>query len=481
MKGLWRSQAARAAEQPSATAPSHDSTTTGSADPALERHLRAALIESRQRYKDLVEISSDFAWETRDDGTFAFVSPRGALGYAAAELVDLPVAKFATDLADLPANPFEAREPVEEIELKFRRADGTIAILRSAALPLFDEDGSWRGARGVCRDVTEARARDAALERARRREKLFAEIVAAIRDVVEPANMLAAAAAATQRALRANGCRIFRQVAGRGMALAASAGSGAMADGVEPLFARALAGDDGNVVAVDDVVVALARYRHQVNGAICLWRRGGAWGDEGQALISAVAGQLGIAIEQIVNHEALERLSHTDPLTGLFNRRGFFDQVERRLERLARDRRPAALIYVDLDNFKPVNDRFGHQRGDALLVEVAQLLKRGTRASDLVARLGGDEFALWLEGVEEVDLRARAGLLLDLARELASFSAESAKPLGFSIGVAPYRGGTVEDVAALTARADAAMYAVKHGGKGNYAIAGSAREVEMAP
>ncbi|HEY6335184.1 MAG TPA: hypothetical protein VI113_04790, partial [Alphaproteobacteria bacterium] len=71
------------------------------ADPVLEQRLRAALIESRQRYKDLVEISSDVAWETRTDGSFAFVSPRGALGYRAAELVDRPASGFLVDAARL--------------------------------------------------------------------------------------------------------------------------------------------------------------------------------------------------------------------------------------------------------------------------------------------------------------------------------------------------------------------------------------------
>jgi diguanylate cyclase (GGDEF)-like protein/PAS domain S-box-containing protein len=455
------------------------------ADPVLEQRLRAALIESRQRYKDLVEISSDFAWETSTDGSFAFVSPRGALGYRAAELVDRPASGFLVDAARFGVNPFEVQVSVEEVELAFRRADGSVAILSASAIPRFDEDGIWIGARGVCRDVTEARARDAALARAWHRERLFAEIVAAIRDVVEPANLLATAAEAILHAFQAAGCRIFRYASGRGLVLAASAGEAAMPEPLEEAFAEAFNGAEGAVVAYRHALVAVARHRREMNGALCLWRSDadGAWDADAPALAGAVAGQLGIAIEQIANHEVLERLTRTDPLTGLLNRRGFLDQLERRLARHARAalsavQVEAALIYVDLDNFKPVNDRFGHQKGDDLLVHVAELLRQGTRPGDLVARLGGDEFALWLEGVDEAGARNRAEVLLELSDALVQFSADASRPLGLSIGIAPYGAASGEGVNALTARADAAMYAVKRRGKRNLCVAAPAQVAE---
>jgi diguanylate cyclase (GGDEF)-like protein/PAS domain S-box-containing protein len=466
MKSLWSSRPLHVPDGPPAG--SAPTAVLDSGDPVLERRLRDALVESRQRYKDLVEISSDFAWETRADGSFAFVSPRGALGYPAADLVDRPARDFVVSET---AVPFETHRPVEEVELAFRRADGTVAILSAAAVPLLGEHGEWRGARGVCRDVTEARARDAALARARHRERLYAEIVAAIRDVVEPGHMLEAAASATLRALQTTGCRIFRYAPARGFAPAAAAGYAPESDDSASLLVSALDAPEGGVLVEGGCLVALARYRREVNGAICLTRATGPWDEEARTLATAVAAQLGIAIEQIANHEALERLSLTDPLTGLLNRRGFFDQLARRLQRLARDGRPAALIYVDLDNFKAVNDRFGHQKGDELLRFVAELLRRGTRPTDLAARLGGDEFALWLEGVDAAGARDRATLVLSLARELAPFSADIARPLGFSIGVAPHDARSGEGVEALTARADGAMYAIKHGGKGGLRIA----------
>ncbi|HEY6336004.1 MAG TPA: GGDEF domain-containing protein, partial [Alphaproteobacteria bacterium] len=123
---------------------------------------------------------------------------------------------------------------------------------------------------------------------------------------------------------------------------------------------------------------------------------------------------------------------------------------------------------------------FGHQKGDDLLVHVAELLRQGTRPGDLVARLGGDEFALWLEGVDEAGARIRAEVLLELSDALVQFSADASRPLGLSIGIAPYGAASGEGVTSLTARADAAMYAVKRGGKRNLCVAAPAQAAEAS-
>jgi diguanylate cyclase (GGDEF)-like protein len=134
------------------------------------------------------------------------------------------------------------------------------------------------------------------------------------------------------------------------------------------------------------------------------------------------------------------------------------------------------LIYVDLDNFKLVNDRFGHQRGDAALKAVAEILSGTARAGDLVARLGGDEFALWLDGADVEGAAAKARLLLERAGSLAQYSGDAEHRLGFSIGIAPHAADAAEAIEALVARADAAMYAAKQSGKGNYAVKGADAE-----
>jgi PAS domain S-box-containing protein len=180
-------------------------------DLTMERNLRLALVESRQRYKDLVEVSSDFAWEVGSERLFTFVSLEGALGYDADELVGVRPAEFVIDADDYSPLPFVSDRPLNKVELWMRRKDGSTACMILSCVPLIAGDGEWRGARGVARDVTRDREREAALTRARNREQLLNYIVSTIRDELEPHNMLEAAATATARALVAAGCRIYRR------------------------------------------------------------------------------------------------------------------------------------------------------------------------------------------------------------------------------------------------------------------------------
>ncbi|CAA7611516.1 diguanylate cyclase domain-containing protein [Magnetospirillum sp. UT-4] len=443
-------------------------------DITLERNLRAALVESRQRYKDLVEISSDFAWEVGPDGRFAFVSPKGALGFSADELVGREPADFVASADDSQGtSPFSATMPVEDVEMWMNQSDGSQACLLSSSTPLFNEAGEWTGARGVCRDVTQERLRDAALSRANNRERLLSYIVRTIRDEVDPSDTLRAAAEATARALGASGCQIFRILGDEGRTFQPAAQFGTWGDDKAVLAAFAAADHFDDDLKGWHVLATVSRYRHDINGAVILWRdptRPG-WGDDDRLLIDDVANQVGLANEQIGNHERILRLSRTDSLTGLFNRRAFFEEIARRFQRLAREHRPAALIYADLDNFKAVNDIHGHQAGDNALLVVRDLLLQHTRPTDIVARLGGDEFAIWLEGAEERIAVDRCQAMLNAAVALERLSGSPDKKLAISLGVAVHGGPSGESLDDLVARADKAMYTVKREGKGSWRLA----------
>ena len=459
-------------------------------DVTLERNLRSALIDSRERYKGFVEVSSDFSWETGADGKLTFVSPGGALGYRPAELVGRQARSLLAEddvhQGDAEGDlPFAAVEPVRDIELWLRRADGSPACVVVAAVPVHGADGHWRGARGVCRDVTLSRRRDTALARALNRERLIGYIVRTMADAITPQEVLPAAALATIRALPATGCSVHRLDGEDTLVGVASAGELPGPAVIQQLVDRARSDPESVVTsAAPHRAFAIAtRYHQAVNGVLCLW-----WGktvpaeapagdaavrEDEEVLMTAVADQLGIALQQLADHEEMARLSSTDGLTDLFNRRTFFAVLAQRLSVCDREQRSGALVYVDLDNFKPVNDQHGHQRGDNVLRRVAGLLTGTCRAGDLSARLGGDEFALWLEGCNEATAAARAEDLLAASAVLRGDSGSPDRPLGFSLGIAIYQGDHPEELEALTARADAAMYLVKHGGKGGYEVAPS--------
>lgn len=444
-------------------------------DVSLAANMRVALADSRRRYKDLVEISSDFAWETDRGGAFVFVSPRGALGFTAEQLVGRD-ASFILDDPGEDASPFAARRRTEQQQVWVRASGGNPRCLSVSAVPLFDGDGAYAGARGLARDVTEALALDTALAESRNRERLSAYLTRTIRDEVKPEAMLAAACGAITRALGAAGSMIWR-LDGDAPVLAAEFGErptpAVDAPGlIEQLRATSRTRGEALLEAPPAIAVA-ASYRHILNGAAILWRGPDAapWSESDRAVVGDFAGQLGIALAQLEQHEALARLARNDALTGLFNRRTFNELLALRLAQAERGGRSGALLFVDLDNFKLVNDRFSHQRGDEALKCVAEKLKLGSRVGDVVARLGGDEFGLWLEDVDEAGAVAKAKTLLGYNAALADFSGDEKRPLGMSVGIAVYRPRTGEIAEALLLRADGAMYRIKHGAKNGFAVA----------
>jgi diguanylate cyclase (GGDEF)-like protein len=156
---------------------------------------------------------------------------------------------------------------------------------------------------------------------------------------------------------------------------------------------------------------------------------------------------------------ALAACVDIDPLTHIVNRRGFERELKRACAYVKRYGTSAALIYVDLDEFKRVNDQHGHPAGDAVLQAVATVLTRYVRASDVAARVGGDEFALLLWHCSEAAAEAKAfGLEAAIARTTASH-AGIAISVGASAGIA--RLLPLDEPADVVGRADQAMYARK--------------------
>lgn len=160
----------------------------------------------------------------------------------------------------------------------------------------------------------------------------------------------------------------------------------------------------------------------------------------------------------------LEALTQTDELTGLLNRRGFGEIVRRNLSSAARYDETGLLAYIDLNGFKKVNDRFGHNTGDEVLRAVGAYLAKSIRSTDYAARLGGDEFAILFVRAEHKRARERARELVRGISEIEVDCNGTAISVSASLGLAAYNGDT--DAESLIERADRAMYAdKKHGGR----------------
>jgi diguanylate cyclase (GGDEF)-like protein len=174
------------------------------------------------------------------------------------------------------------------------------------------------------------------------------------------------------------------------------------------------------------------------------------------AEVDALAAKLAASQARIAELEARVDI---DPLTETLNRRGFERELHRSLAYVKRYGTSAALLFLDLDGFKPVNDRHGHAAGDAVLKAVAAALLRQVRASDVVARIGGDEFAVLLWNVNGSAAAAKASSLETAVYATPVRWRSSTLVVGASAGVAPL--GALDTPAEVLARADAAMYARK--------------------
>lgn len=195
-------------------------------------------------------------------------------------------------------------------------------------------------------------------------------------------------------------------------------------------------------------------------------------------LLEHLAAVAAMCVDNVVNRERLRLYGLMDPLTGIANRRFFERRLGEEVERWFRRGEPLTCMLIDVDHFKSVNDRFGHQTGDRVLQEVASLLGRDMRAADVLARYGGEEFVLLLPHTTPAQAAAIAQrVCAHVARQNFGRGAESLS-VTVSIGVACLNADSELDGAApaawLLQQADAALYRAKQNGRNRVVMAASA-------
>ena len=196
-------------------------------------------------------------------------------------------------------------------------------------------------------------------------------------------------------------------------------------------------------------------------------------------IVRTMAHEAAMALENARLYETARRLADRDPLTGFFNHRYLHERLSEEVVRAVRTRRPLSVVMLDLDDFKVVNDTFGHVYGDGVLVHVAELIRGTLRASDVAARYGGDEFALILPETDRADAAGVAERIL-AAFGASPYVAHGRQPfaIGGSMGIATHlRDGY--SATELIAAADVALYEAKDQGGNRFEAGSDARDADI--
>lgn len=431
-------------------------------DTTEHRIAQQRLVDSERRYRALVEASPSLIWVCDHKGRITFVSERACRHMFGVE----PREALGRHVADFNGPGFTRREflrrfspcmhgrPVFEMEAVLRGAGGAPLHVNVSALPILNEAGEIESVTGVCADITAVKQRERELNVALRNQQAIfdaaGEGIVFLRNgrIDGPNRALARMLSVTREALIGQPVEEI---------LAARADWETIDQATR---AAAIRGE----AAIHEVML-------KANDGRSVWCQ----------LTSRHAGD-GASILVLTDITSLKRReelawhqANHDELTGLPNRRQLGEHARRLLSVALQKRRLAAVLVLDLDGFKEINDLFGHSYGDSLLKRVALRLSGVLRDYDVVARTGGDEFVVLLPEIEQ------PSTAMVVAEKLIAAASENVENLGrslrlhASVGVAIFPGDG-HDFDTLLAAADSAMYGAKSAGKNRYQLAG-----EMAP
>jgi diguanylate cyclase (GGDEF)-like protein/PAS domain S-box-containing protein len=416
----------------------------------LEKEHAAALTASfERRFRALVQSSSDLVFVVDPAGAVTYASPScvKVLGYEP-DLVlgsESGVLVHHDEIDDLRTVVNRAKDvpgATAEFAFRVRHGDGTWRWLEGIATNLLDDE-AVHGVVINARDVTERRAR-------LQRHVALAELGREVLRETSLKVVMASATSVIERMLDARECRIMGDVAS----------------------------DDADVQPADSTLemlrVSVGDPLQPMAHIEVGTERPATSEDE-----EFVEGVAGILLSSIVRTRAEDAIRHQathDPLTGLPNRTLFNDRLEHALVRRARIGGYVAVMVVDLDGFKNVNDSLGHLTGDALLIAVADRFDAHLRDFDTIARLGGDEFAILVDDLDATDQAGMVAQRVLGALESPLELRDRSVSIGASIGIALADGADTKGERLLS-HADAAMYRAKREGKGCYRVFEAAMHV----
>ena len=419
--------------------------------------LRRRLHDSEARFRSLTEMSSDFYWESDTEHRLTLLGSGGRAGGVPALKQSPQIGQRRWEIPYLSPDEAGWREhqrvldahlPFRGFELSRLGADGSARHISVSGDPVFDESGAFKGYRGIGTNITARKHAEQELRDSAEKLRLFADNVPAM-TVSWDENL---------RCRFANKlfAEYFGVVAGNilGKHISEILGADVYRE-IEGYFAQARQGRQ----------VTYQRTRLLANGETRYIevRLLPQISDQG-AFLGCFAVTTDIT-EHKLTEERIQRVAHHDSLTGMPNRLLFNDRLQQAILLAKRDARQFALLYMDLDKFKQVNDTLGHAVGDELLQAVGARIRRQLRESDTVARVGGDEFTVILPDIAKgEEAEGVAGkIIAEVIKPFRLGPQGQSIEIGISIGIAvhPADGG---DADTLVKAADGAMYLAKQAG-----------------
>jgi diguanylate cyclase (GGDEF)-like protein/PAS domain S-box-containing protein len=408
----------------------------------------------------------------RRDGSIVFVNPLAEelFGYHEAQLLGKPISMLW---------PERVRERYErnsalyfqlEHPLRFTarayglRRDGTEFVGEMSWGIVHDDEGPMLLAVG--RDITERLETERRLRRQSEEQAVVAALGERALRGVAPSDLAREAAERVGMALNAERVLIVEPAAGGGGALAPLAAWGGTEDPPDAQAGALAAMREQSPVAVDGGWSIAIRTGEEVFGAITAY--GTSAPEEQRAFLVAVANVLATAYSRLRSEQRMRHQALHDPLTRLANRALCRDRLEHALAHAERSGSHAAVLYVDVDDFKRVNDLYGHSAGDAVLVALARRLAAAVRPADTVARLGGDEFVVVCQDVDErvaLGLGWRVAAAVQEPLEIDGTQHRISASVGIALG-----SSAETDAESLVSNADSAAYRAKEAGRGNVEI-----------
>ncbi len=409
-------------------------------DVSERKRAEEELKESHDLLQSVMEGTTDAVFVKDLQGRYLMINRAGAgaLGRSVGEVIgkddiELFGAEDGRQVMEEDRKVLAARETRTTENTK--TAEGQTRTFLSTKGPYWDGEGNVAGMFGIARDITDRKEAEEALRESEQRLQTIASNLPVITFALDPDGVFTFENGAALKTLGIEpgwsiGRSVFETYA-------------AFPDVLENVR-RALSGDE---------VVATVEIGNMHFHTIYTPQK-----DENGEVEGVIGVAINITGRRLLEQE-LEYRSNHDPLTGLANRRFLFDRLSQALRRASRSREPVSMLYLDLDGFKEINDRHGHELGDVLLEAAARRVERCLKPTDTAARIGGDEFVILLEGTgaeRASDVARRVEVALGSPFIIKGIEMRT----GVSVGLA-YTGTGAKDAAQLMREADKAMYRAK--------------------